>query len=104
MATPTRLLPKQKAFCSGIAAGLSGAEAARQAGYSPSRAASTASRLKTRPAIQAGIQRRLDGYTGEPTFDNPLDFLAWVAQDPEGVAEIRVKAAIALLPYLYERK
>lgn len=101
MATHTRLLKRQKAFCDGIAAGLSGAEAARRAGYSHARAAATASRLRTMPAIQAGIQRRLDGWDPNPHFDDPLDFLAWVARNPEGVCELRLKAAIALLPYYH---
>lgn len=98
------LLPRQRAFCDGLAAGLSGAEAARHAGYSAARAAATASRLKQRPEIQAGIQRRLDGYDPNPTFDNPLDFLRWAATDPEaGATKVRVMAAIAVLPYLYRK-
>lgn len=104
MASKTRLLPRQRAFCDGIAAGLSGAEAARRAGYSDSRAAATASRLRARPEIAAGIARRLAGYDPNPKFDNPLDFLIWVASDPEcGATKVRVTAAIALLPYLYRK-
>lgn len=100
----TALLPRQRAFCDGIAAGLSGAEAARCAGYSASRAAATASRLKRRPEIQAGIQRRLDGYDPNPQFDDPLAFLMWFANDPEaGATKHRVAAAIALLPYLHRK-
>lgn len=103
MARPHRLLPRQKAFCDGIAAGLSGTEAARKAGYSESRAAATASRLRAQPAIQAAIQRRLDGWDPDPHFDDPLDFLKWVATNPEGVSSLRVKAAIALLPYFHHK-
>lgn len=103
----TRLLPRQRAFCDAIAAGMSGAEAARQAGYSDRRAAATASRLRREPAIQAGIERRLNGYVSNPVFDDPLDFLAWVASDPEagGAAmRMRVQAAIALLPYFHSKR
>lgn len=100
----TRLLKRQKAFCDGIAAGLSGAEAARRAGYSAARAAATASRLRTQPEIQAGIERRLNGYVSNPQFDDPLQFLMWVASDPEGGASaVRVRAAIACLPYLHRK-
>jgi len=100
----TALLPRQRAFCDGVAAGLSGAEAARQAGYSASRAAATASRLRRRPEIQAGIERRLNGYDPNPQFDDPLQFLMWFANDPEaGATKQRVKAAIALLPYMHRK-
>lgn len=101
----TKLLPRQRTFCDGIAAGLTGAEAARQAGYSDARAAATASRLRTHPEIQAGIERRLNGYDPNPAFDDPLQFLMWYASDPEaGAMKHRVDAAIACLPYLHERK
>lgn len=104
MASKTRLLPRQRAFCDGIVAGLNGADAARRAGYSDSRAAATASRLRTRPEILAGIARRLAGYDPNPKFDNPLDFLMWVANDPEcGATKARVDASIACLPYLYRK-
>lgn len=104
MAMLKGLLPRQKAFCDGIAAGLSGAEAARRAGYSEDRAAATASRLRNRPEIQAGIQRRLDGFDPNPVFEDPLEFLKWVASNPEGMTKVRVDAAIACLPYLYQKK
>lgn len=101
----SRLLPRQRAFCDAIAAGLSGAEAARQAGYSERRAAATASRLRREPAIQAGIERRLNGYVSNPIFDDPLAFLMWFATDPEvGYSmQQRVQAAIALLPYIHTK-
>ena len=97
----TKLLHRQRVFCDGIAAGLSGAEAARQAGYTPSRAARTASRLRKLPENQAGIERRLNGYDPNPQFDCPLKFLIWFINDPEGGApKGRVDAAIACLPYI----
>ncbi|MBA4263780.1 MAG: hypothetical protein C0453_01750 [Comamonadaceae bacterium] len=100
----THLLKRQRLFCDGVAAGLSGAEAARRAGYSAARAAATASRLRTRPEIQAGIERRLNGYVSNPKFDDPLKFLMWVARDPEGGSTaIRVRAAIACLPYMHSK-
>lgn len=100
----TDLLPRQRKFADGIAAGLSGAEAARQAGYSAGRAKATAHRLKHNPAVQAAIERRLNGYDPHPQFDDPLQFLLWAMNDPEfGALRLRVKAAIATLPYLYDR-
>lgn len=103
MAT-SRLLPRQRAFCDGIAAGLSGAEAARRAGYSERRAKAAASRLNVRPEIKAGIKRRLEGYDPNPKFTDPLNFLLWYANDPEaGATRERVNAAIALLPYFHKR-
>ena len=103
MATKFALLPRQRAFCDGMASGLTGAAAARQAGYSEARAAATASRLRALPQIQAGIERRLDGYDPTPQFADPLAFLMWVASNPEGVSRIRVRAAIALLPYMHRK-
>jgi hypothetical protein len=101
----SRLLPRQRAFADGIAAGLSGAEAARQAGYAPSKAKGTASRLRALPEIQAAIERRLNGYDPNPRFDDPMKFLMWVANDPEGASpKLRVKAAIACLPYVRARR
>lgn len=100
----TALLPRQRLFCNGIAAGLSGAEAARKAGYSAARASRTASRLRTLPAIRAGIERRLAGYNPNPVFDDPLAFLMWCATDPEaGAMKNRVDAAIAVLPFTHRR-
>ena len=99
-----KLLPRQRVFCDGIAAGLTGAEAARKAGYTASRAARTASRLRTIPEIQAGIERRLNGYNSNPTFDDPLQFLMWYASDPEaGAMKGRIDAAIACLPYMHRK-
>ena len=100
-----QMLPRKRAFCDGIAAGLSGAEAARRAGYSERRAKQTASRLLKLPEVQAGIERRRQGYNPNPQFDDPLQFLMWFANDPEaGATPQRVQAAIALLPYTHRRK
>lgn len=101
----SKLLARQRLFCDGIASGLTGAEAARQAGYSHSRAARTASRLRKLPEIIAGVDRRLNGYDPNPVFSDPMAFLMWFANDPEaGASKVRVDAAIALLPYMYRRK
>lgn len=99
------MLPRKRAFCDGIAAGLTGAEAARRAGYSARRAKLTASRLLKLPEVRAGIERRRKGYNPNPKFDDPLQFLMWFANDPEaGAPRHRVQAAIALLPYTHRRK
>jgi hypothetical protein len=96
------LLHRQRRFCDGVAQGLSGAEAARQAGYSPSRAKQTAHRLIHDLDIQAGIARRLNGYDPHPTFDDPLKFLQWAMTDPEAYPlKLRIKVAVALLPYFH---
>lgn len=101
----TPMLPRKRAFCDGIAAGLSGAEAARRAGYSERRAKQTASRLLKLPEVLAGIDRRRNGYNPNPKFDDPLKFLMWFANDPEaGATRQRVQAAIALLPYTHRYK
>ncbi len=100
----TKLLQRQRLFCDGIAAGLTGAEAARQAGYSEAMARRTATRLRTLPEIKAGIERRLNGYQSNPKFDDPLAFLMWYASDPErGALKERVNAAIAVLPYMHRK-
>jgi len=97
-----RLLTRQRTFCDGIAAGLSGAESARRAGYSDSRAKQTASRLIQLPQVQAGIERRRNGYNPNPQFNDPLAFLMWFANDPEaGELRHRVMAAIAAMPYMH---
>lgn len=102
--TGSKLLPRQRVFCDGIAAGLTGAEAARRAGYSKTRAGRTASRLRTLPEIRAGIDRRLNGYNPNPVFDDPLKFLMWYATDPEaGAMKERVDAAIACLPFMHRK-
>jgi phage terminase small subunit len=98
------LLPRKRTFCDGIAAGLSGAEAARRAGYSARRAKQTASRLLRCPDVLQGIERRRNGYNPHPKFADPLQFLMWFANDPEaGAPRLRVRAAIAALPYLHRR-
>jgi hypothetical protein len=98
-----RLLPRQRRFCDGVAAGLSGAEAARQAGYSPARSKSTAARLRAQPGIKAGIERRLNGYESNPRFDSPLQYLLWFMGNPEAALGLRVQAAIAATPYVHHR-
>ena len=101
----TGLLPRQRKFADGIAAGLNGAEAARQAGYSAGRAKATAHRLRQNPMVQAAIERRRNGYVSNPRFDDPLDFLKWAMVDPEFSAlKQRVKVAIFLLPYCHVKR
>ncbi len=101
----TQMLPRKRAFCDGIAAGLTGAEAARRAGYSERRAKQTASRLLKLPEVCAAIERRRNGYNPNPKFDDPLQFLMWFANDPEaGAPRQRVQVAIDLLPYTHRRK
>ena len=51
------LSPRQRLFCARIAGGASGAEAARQAGYSVATAAQQASRLLRQRQVQGEIER-----------------------------------------------
>lgn len=98
MKATDHLLPRQKAFCDGIAAGLSGAESARRAGYSEGRAKRTASRLRTQANVMAGIKRRKAGYISQPRFDDPLEFLLWCMNDPETFAlKDRIRIAATLM-------
>jgi phage terminase small subunit len=56
-AAAARLTARQHIFCRRLIAGASGAEAARQAGYSIAGAARQASRMLRNPAIAAEIER-----------------------------------------------
>lgn len=57
------------------------------------------------PAIIAAIERRRQGYNPNPTFDDPLRWLMWFANDPEaGMPRQRVDAAIACLRYMHRPK
>ena len=53
------LTPRQRLFCARIAGGASGAEAARQAGYSHATAAQQASRMLRKPEVRAEVDRLL---------------------------------------------
>ena len=53
----SRLSGRQRLFCNRIAGGASGAEAARQAGYSAAAASQQAWRLLQNPQVQAEIER-----------------------------------------------
>ena len=56
-APTTRLSGRQRLFCNRVAGGASGAEAARQAGYSATAAAQQAWRMLRSPEVQEEIQR-----------------------------------------------
>lgn len=91
----TRLLPRQRVFADALHRGLTGRQAALEAGYSPSRATRTASRLRRHPAIIEALERRRVGYTGmPPVTDDPRQWLLWAMADPEFLG-MRDRIAVA---------
>ena len=91
----TRLLPRQRVFADALHRGLTGRQAALEAGYSPSRATRTASRLRRHIAIIEALARRRAGYNPEPPVtDDPRQFLIWAMNDVETLS-VRDRIGVA---------
>ena len=91
----SRLLPRQRVFADALHRGLTGRQAALEAGYSPSRATRTASRLRRHPVIIEALERRRTGYNPEPPVtDDPREFLIWCMNDCE-LLSLRERIGVA---------
>ena len=101
----TGLTDRQRKFVDAYARCRRGTTAAIEAGFSPKSAASTASRLLTRPEIAAALARRIEPApvpVAEP-FRSPLEHLLAVMRDPEVRVSRRDRAAISALPYCHAK-
>lgn len=100
--------PKHEKFAAGLAAGLSGKDAAIRAGFAERSAKVTASRLRRDPCIVAEIDRISRGlplpFHRRPGQNlDPLEFLQSVMCDPSETTRTRARAAIILLPYTHSK-
>jgi phage terminase small subunit len=109
------LTDKKRKFIAALRSGLVGAEAARKAGYSAATATQAASRLMKDPAIKAGVLS--SGKVNKPKvagrkesvgaqakkYDDPMEFLASLMNDPNEEMKLRKEAAAALLPYKHKK-
>lgn len=101
---------QQRIFIAAYARTGNGNQSAIEAGYAPADARSRASKLLSRPDIQAEVERqRQVGSTGQPSaldhqYDGPLEFLRAVMSDPGADPRLRIEAAKALLPYVHAKK
>jgi terminase small subunit-like protein len=101
------MTPKQRKFAAAIAAGKSGAAAAREAGCSARTARSYGSKLRKDPRIVAEVDRIRRG-EALPLHEQgialtPLEFLLSVMCSPTEDTRTRIRAAIAAAPYVNQR-
>lgn len=118
---------KISAYCQHRAAGVPVGKAAIAAGYLPSSAAVTASRLEPRADVQAEIKRlKRQGKTNpsavggdslpdrdssplapwalKDKYANPLELMLEVMNNPKAPIGIRIQASKDALPYCHARK
>ena len=119
--------PKILAYCQHRAAGAAVGQAALAAGYLPSSAAVTASRLEPRADVQAEIARLkkvnksiggkkatgalvddpaaspLAPWALRPRYDNPLDLHLDVMNNPKAPIGMRIQCAKDAMPYCHAR-
>lgn len=121
--------PKILAYCQARAAGVAVGQAALQAGYLPSSAAVTASRLEPRADVQAEIARIKKANKGKPSADahaafggmeappsplapwmlkpkysSSLELMRDVYNNPKAPMGIRIQCAKDALPYEHSRQ
>ena len=77
--------------------GVSGAEAARRAGYSPVSARQTASQLLSQPNVQNAIRNEQFKFLNGQLASKALKALEAVIDDPEAPHGAKVQASIAVL-------
>ncbi len=95
------LTDRQSAYIKARADGMTGAAAARAAGYSTKGAAVAAARLEKRPEVAAAIAAALAERQPAPamTFETAQDYLQAVVAGRVPPDPVRVAAARALLAY-----
>ena len=95
------MTPKMRIFAAALAAGNSGVQAARLAGYPDAGARAVASKLRRDPRVKAEIERIRAGdplpLHAQGIELTPLDFLLSIMGDPTQDPRIRVRAATAAL-------